>query len=153
MRETVGDNHGTVWYALEEIWWPRRQRGRNGWPRRKCLQKELQAVKRNKVLGGEHCEKVGKTLDRKGPGNLPSLQLQGAGSERKSRTLSPVSRFDVSTRMDPSDPKSFNHRSVTLNTGRKYHYVDQLPKNYIPDKSLTLLLVHGFPDFWYGTQM
>ena len=74
-------------------------------------------------------------------------------AEGKSRTLSPVSRFGVSTRMDPSDPKSYNHRSVTLNTGRKYHYVDQLPKNYIPDKSLALLLVHGFPDFWYDTQV
>ena len=74
-------------------------------------------------------------------------------AEGKSRNLSPVSRFNVSTRMDPSDPESFNHHSVTLNTGHKYHYVDQLPKNYIPDKSLTLLLVHGFPDFWYDTSM
>jgi len=53
--------------------------------------------------------------------------------------------------MDPSDPESFNHNSVTLNTGRKYHYVDQLPENYNPNQNLTLLLVHGFPDLWYDT--
>lgn len=38
-----------------------------------------------------------------------------------------------------------------LSTGRKYHYVDQLPNNYNPNKNLTLLLVHGFPDLWYGS--
>ena len=51
--------------------------------------------------------------------------------------------------MDPSDPASFNHKSVTLSTGRKYHYIDQLPTNYNRDRNLTLLLVHGFPDLWY----
>jgi len=53
--------------------------------------------------------------------------------------------------MDPSDPESFNHNSVSLSTGRKYHYVDQLPNDYDPYKNLTLLLVHGFPDLWYDT--
>ena len=52
--------------------------------------------------------------------------------------------------MDPSAPESFKHNSVTLNTGRKYHYVDQLPENYDPNNNITLLLVHGFPDLWYG---
>jgi len=51
--------------------------------------------------------------------------------------------------MDPSNPESFNHKSVTLSTGRKYHYVDQLPEGYDPNRNLTLLLVHGFPDIWY----
>lgn len=52
--------------------------------------------------------------------------------------------------MDPSDPGSFNHNSVVLSTGRKYHYVDQVPNGYDPDKHPTLLLIHGFPDLWYG---
>lgn len=52
--------------------------------------------------------------------------------------------------MDPSNPESFNHISVTLSTGRKYHFVDQLPNNYNIGKNLTLLLVHGFPDLWYA---
>ncbi|KAF9782169.1 Alpha/Beta hydrolase protein [Thelephora terrestris] len=52
--------------------------------------------------------------------------------------------------MDPSNPESFNHNSITLSTGRKYHYVDQLPNDYTTEKHLTLLLVHGFPDLWYG---
>ena len=58
-------------------------------------------------------------------------------------------QFLISTNMDPSDPESFNHNSITLSTGRKYHYVDQLPKDYTTEKHLTLLLVHGFPDLWY----
>ncbi|KAF8655339.1 hypothetical protein AX16_003112 [Volvariella volvacea WC 439] len=52
--------------------------------------------------------------------------------------------------MDPSNPASFSHRTERLSTGRSYHFVDQIPENYDPRRSLTLLCVHGFPDFWYG---
>ncbi|KAF9266318.1 epoxide hydrolase [Marasmius fiardii PR-910] len=51
--------------------------------------------------------------------------------------------------MDPLDPKSFNHRIEILKTGRRYHFVDQIPENYSP-RTPTLLCIHGFPDFWYG---
>ena len=53
--------------------------------------------------------------------------------------------------MDPTKPESFNHRVQVLSTGRKYHFVDQLPAGYNPDKSVPLILVHGFPDSWYAT--
>ncbi|KDR84029.1 hypothetical protein GALMADRAFT_236620 [Galerina marginata CBS 339.88] len=52
--------------------------------------------------------------------------------------------------MDPQIPESFNHRSEKLSTGRTYHFVDQLPEGYDPKRHPTLLLVHGFPDLWYG---
>jgi len=52
--------------------------------------------------------------------------------------------------MDPSKPESFNHRTEKLSTGRKYHFVDQIPENYNPETNITLLLVHGFPDLWFG---
>jgi len=51
---------------------------------------------------------------------------------------------------NPSNLDSFNHQSTELSTGRTYHYVDQLPANYDADKTVTLLLVHGFPDLWYA---
>jgi len=51
--------------------------------------------------------------------------------------------------MDPQNPASFNHRTELLSTGRTYHFVDQLPKNYEPTTTPTLLCVHGFPDLWY----
>lgn len=51
--------------------------------------------------------------------------------------------------MDPSKPESFNHRTEKLTTGRNYHFVDQQPDGYDPEKTITLLLVHGFPDLWY----
>ncbi|THV08242.1 epoxide hydrolase [Dendrothele bispora CBS 962.96] len=47
------------------------------------------------------------------------------------------------------DPASFNHRVAQLSTGRTYHFVDQLPENYKPRRTPTLLCVHGFPDCWY----
>lgn len=50
--------------------------------------------------------------------------------------------------MDPLDPTSFVHKSQRLSTGRTYHYVDQLPTDYDSTKTITLLLVHGFPDLW-----
>ncbi|KAJ7591513.1 Alpha/Beta hydrolase protein [Mycena floridula] len=49
--------------------------------------------------------------------------------------------------MDPQDPASFSHRTETLATGRKYHFIDELPAHH---NGQTLILVHGFPDFWYG---
>jgi pimeloyl-ACP methyl ester carboxylesterase len=48
------------------------------------------------------------------------------------------------------DPQSFNHRTELLSTGRKYHFVDQIPTNYDSETTPTLLCVHGFPDLWYG---
>lgn len=52
--------------------------------------------------------------------------------------------------MDPSDPSSFTLTQATLSTGRTYRYADQVPGNYNPSTSVTILCVHGFPDFWYG---
>jgi len=52
--------------------------------------------------------------------------------------------------MNPQLPESFNHRTEKLATGRIYHFVDQLPDNYLPNRNTTLLCVHGFPDLWYG---
>ncbi|KAI0751045.1 alpha/beta-hydrolase [Daedaleopsis nitida] len=52
--------------------------------------------------------------------------------------------------MDPANPASFNHRYEFLSTGRRYHFVDQLPANYDPATTKTLLCIHGFPDLWYG---
>ncbi|KAF5321645.1 hypothetical protein D9619_000575 [Psilocybe cf. subviscida] len=52
--------------------------------------------------------------------------------------------------MDPSNPASFNHRTERLYTGNTYHFVDQLPEDYDPRRTPTILLVHGFPDLWYG---
>ncbi|KAF8076693.1 epoxide hydrolase [Lyophyllum atratum] len=52
--------------------------------------------------------------------------------------------------MDPRNPASFNHRTEELSTGRTYHFVDQLPEDYDPRRTPTLLCLHGFPDLWYG---
>ncbi|KAG6854361.1 hypothetical protein C0991_007866 [Blastosporella zonata] len=52
--------------------------------------------------------------------------------------------------MDPHNPASFNHRLAKLATGRTYHFVDQVPKDYDHQRTTTLLCVHGFPDLWYG---
>ncbi|KAF8607513.1 alpha/beta-hydrolase [Ceratobasidium sp. AG-I] len=48
------------------------------------------------------------------------------------------------------DPKNVNHRYEELSTGRKYHFIDQFPAGDHGPNSPTLLLVHGFPDCWYG---
>ncbi|KAG0037305.1 hypothetical protein BGZ82_002776 [Podila clonocystis] len=42
------------------------------------------------------------------------------------------------------DPASFNHKFATT-CGHNYHYVEEGDPNGEP-----LLLVHGFPDMWYG---
>ncbi|KAI9068461.1 alpha/beta-hydrolase [Trametes sanguinea] len=52
--------------------------------------------------------------------------------------------------MDPANPASFNHRTELLSTGRRYHFVDQVPANYDPATTKTLVCIHGFPDLWYG---
>ncbi|KAK7060346.1 hypothetical protein VNI00_001111 [Paramarasmius palmivorus] len=52
--------------------------------------------------------------------------------------------------MNPQDPSSFNHRTESLKTGRKYHFIDQKPQAYNPRRTPTLLCIHGFPDFWFG---
>ncbi|KAK9718182.1 hypothetical protein K7432_005668 [Basidiobolus ranarum] len=46
--------------------------------------------------------------------------------------------------MDPLVPATYNHRYDTIN-GIRYHYVDEGPKD-----GLTVVLLHGFPDLWYG---
>jgi len=52
--------------------------------------------------------------------------------------------------MDFIDPTAFHHRSELLSTGKRYHFVDELPKNYDPEVTQTIICVHGFPDLWYG---
>ena len=52
--------------------------------------------------------------------------------------------------MNPADPSSFTHRVLRLGTGRTYHFVDQLPEGYNSESTKTVVLVHGFPDFWLG---
>ena len=51
--------------------------------------------------------------------------------------------------MDPTRPESFTHKWSLLATGRRYHYVDEVPHDYDPQQDLTILCIHGFPDFWY----
>ncbi|KAF4575333.1 hypothetical protein EYR36_006692 [Pleurotus pulmonarius] len=52
--------------------------------------------------------------------------------------------------MDPQNPDSFQHYTARLSTGRSYHYVDQVPKEFDAGLSPTILCIHGFPDLWYG---
>lgn len=59
-----------------------------------------------------------------------------------------LTRFFLLDIMDPLNPASFNHRTECLATGRTYHFVDQIPQEYDPVKTPTLLCVHGFPDLW-----
>ncbi|GAA5997287.1 alpha/beta hydrolase [Rhodotorula paludigena] len=53
---------------------------------------------------------------------------------------------------NPLDPSSFNHRFVTVPSGHRYHLVDQAPEHWRGpvEQAPTVLLCHGFPDFWYG---
>ena len=55
--------------------------------------------------------------------------------------------------MDPTNPASFNHRTELLSTGRRYHFVDQLPASYDPATTVTLLCMHGFPDLWWAPKL
>ncbi|KAF9645124.1 alpha/beta-hydrolase [Thelephora ganbajun] len=52
--------------------------------------------------------------------------------------------------MDPMRPESFTHKCSLLSTGRRYHYVDEVPHEYDPQQDSTILCIHGFPDFWAG---
>lgn len=53
---------------------------------------------------------------------------------------------------DCTDPNSFNQRFVSVASGNRYHLVDQAPPHWVGDLSdaPVLLLLHGFPDLWYG---
>lgn len=51
--------------------------------------------------------------------------------------------------MDPTRPESFTHKWSLLATGRRYHYVDEIPYDYDPQQDLTILCIHGFPDLWW----
>jgi len=51
--------------------------------------------------------------------------------------------------MDPLHPESFDHRYITLANHRKYHLCDQKPNDYVHGETPVLLLIHGFPEFWY----
>lgn len=59
----------------------------------------------------------------------------------------------MSSSPDPRDPSSFNHRHLKVSgSGHTYHFVDQAPihwKGPVADAP-TVLLLHGFPDLWYG---
>lgn len=50
--------------------------------------------------------------------------------------------------MDPTRPESFTHKWSLLATGRRYHYVDEVPRGYNPQQDLTIMCIHGFPDLW-----
>jgi len=50
---------------------------------------------------------------------------------------------------DVRDASSFNHCSVTLKNGHRYHYVDQDGGKQSRKRPVCVLL-HGFPDLWYG---
>lgn len=58
--------------------------------------------------------------------------------------------------MDPFDFFSFNHQYANLGSEsdpKRYHYVDQKPEGFDEQTAKnfpTLLLIHGFPDLWYG---
>ncbi|KAG0240057.1 hypothetical protein BGW41_007222 [Actinomortierella wolfii] len=43
------------------------------------------------------------------------------------------------------DPASFNHKFATVKGGHRYHYVEEGNPSGTP-----ILMVHGFPDLWYG---
>ncbi|KAF9988463.1 hypothetical protein BGZ65_003911, partial [Modicella reniformis] len=44
------------------------------------------------------------------------------------------------------DPSTFNHQTAICG-GYKYHYIDEGPKKA---NTITIVLIHGFPDLWYG---
>ena len=51
--------------------------------------------------------------------------------------------------MDPTNPKSFSHRTAQISTGRLYHFIDEIPRNYDATRP-PLICLHGFPDSWYS---
>ena len=74
---------------------------------------------------------------------------KGVGWSLSSAVLCIQTQLGAASGMHPQNPASFNHRRELLDTGRTYHFVDQLPPNY-QLSTPTLLCVHGFPDLWYG---
>ncbi|BGP12483.1 hypothetical protein JCM10213_006949 [Rhodosporidiobolus nylandii] len=53
---------------------------------------------------------------------------------------------------NPLDPESYTHRSVSVPSGTSYHLIDQAPtpsQGQVKDAP-TVLLLHGFPDLWWG---
>ncbi|KAG0287788.1 Bifunctional epoxide hydrolase 2 [Linnemannia gamsii] len=64
-------------------------------------------------------------------------------------TLANVVFLDMADAVKPAtapeyEPSSFKHKYTTLR-GYKYHYVEEGDPN-----NQTVVLVHGFPDLWYG---
>ncbi|KAF9102315.1 Bifunctional epoxide hydrolase 2 [Mortierella sp. GBA35] len=64
-------------------------------------------------------------------------------------TLANVAYIDAADAAKPAtafgyEPSSFNHKYTTLG-GHRYHYVEEGDPN-----GQTLVLIHGFPDLWYG---
>ncbi|KAF9547819.1 Bifunctional epoxide hydrolase 2 [Mortierella hygrophila] len=64
-------------------------------------------------------------------------------------TLANVAYIDAADAAKPAtapeyEPSSFNHKYTTLG-GHKYHYVEEGDSN-----NQTVVLIHGFPDLWYG---
>ncbi|GAA5828224.1 hypothetical protein JCM11251_002643 [Rhodosporidiobolus azoricus] len=53
---------------------------------------------------------------------------------------------------NPLDPSSFTHRFVTVPSGRRFHIIDEAPEHWVGkvEEAPTVLLLHGFPDLWYG---
>lgn len=53
---------------------------------------------------------------------------------------------------DPTNPASFNHRHLRVTSGHTYHFIDQAPVGWVGDvkEARTVLLLHGFPDLWFG---
>jgi soluble epoxide hydrolase/lipid-phosphate phosphatase len=53
---------------------------------------------------------------------------------------------------NPLDPDSYNHRFVTVPSGRRFHVVDQHPEDWRGNvrDAPTILMAHGWPDLWYG---
>ncbi|KAK9728469.1 hypothetical protein K7432_001013, partial [Basidiobolus ranarum] len=69
--------------------------------------------------------------------------LDNENPEFGSEYLAGISYTKLST-LNPLSPNTYNHRYDDIN-GIKYHYVDEGPKD-----GPVVVLVHGFPDFWYG---
>ncbi|KAK3814611.1 MAG: Alpha/Beta hydrolase protein [Linnemannia gamsii] len=64
-------------------------------------------------------------------------------------TLANVGYFDAADAAKPAtapeyEPSSFNHKYTKLG-GHNYHYVEEGDPN-----GQTIVLIHGFPDLWYG---
>ena len=52
---------------------------------------------------------------------------------------------------DILDPRSYDHKQIKLSSNdRTYHYVDVPPSNQTAKDVPVVLLLHGFPDLWYG---